>query len=199
MQFTCQRTGKCCTHSQIVITLTHKDLWVLFQHAQDMEELKQFIQFILIEKKEQSEKLVLNSIETTEGKGIFILRKNVENKCIFYKSSASSCQIHDIRPQACRNFPFAFAEIEDKITVSLVKGASSFCIGIGKGKEYEKNSFDKVGMHTIEIIKRYNAIAEEINKEAQQKKPLTPQMALGMLLLVAEKEQINLEEEFQIL
>lgn len=199
MQFTCQRSGKCCTHPQIVITLTHEDIWILFQHAQDLAELTRFIQFIVLEKQEDLKKLVLQSVRTTEGNGIFILRKDANNKCIFYNVSTSSCQIHNIRPQACRNFPFAFREDGTKVRVSLVKNASSFCEGIGKGKNYDEKTLEKIGRHTLDQIKRYNEIVAEINKEAHKEKPLTPHDALATLLLVAQKEQAEIQEELQIL
>ena len=175
------------------------DVWTLFQNTQGIEELKQYIQFIVLEKEKHPAKLVLNSIETTEGKGIFILRKNVDHKCIFYNGSTSSCQIHNLRPQACRNFPFAFAEREGEMTITLVKDASSFCLGIGKGKDYSKEEIQKVGRHTIDTIKKYNNVVAELNKEALQNKPLTPHDALATLLLVAQKEQAELHKEFEIL
>lgn len=199
MQFSCQRSGGCCTHPQIVVTLTHTDLWILFQESQGVEDLKQLIQFMVSEQYDEPRKLVLNTIKTQNGNGTFILRKNAAHKCIFYNEKAKSCNIHAIRPQACRNFPFAFIEENGQITVTLVKDANSFCIGIGKGKEYKKEELLLVGKHTLETIKEYNRIVDEINKEAKNNVSLSPDDALMTLLLVAEKNKITLDKELQIL
>lgn len=199
MQFTCQRSGKCCTHSQIVVTLTHKDLWILFQETQGIEELKQIIQFMVLEKTEEADKIVLHHIKTVDGNGVFILRKNTNHQCIFYNEQELSCNIHGIRPQACRNFPFAFTKINNQLQVSLVKNASSFCMGIGKGKEYGMDELTKIGNYTLQTLKEFNMIVDEINRESDNNKPLTPYDALMTLLLVANKNKMNLEKELQIL
>lgn len=199
MLFTCQRTGKCCTHPQIVVTLTHKDLWILFQESQGIDDLKSLIQFMVMEQEDVLEKLVLSNIKTLNGNGIFILRKNTEHKCIFYDEEAKICNIHSIRPQACRNFPFAFNEIKDQITVTLVKNATSFCMGIGKGKDYTKKELLSIGKHTLETIKEYNRIVDEINKESYNNKSLSTDDALMTLLLVAQKNETILKNELQVL
>ena len=199
MLFTCQRSGKCCTHPQIVVTLTHKDLWELFQESQGIEELKQLIQFMVIKKNEDAERLVLRNIKTIDGHGSFILRKTPSNKCIFYNEQELSCNIHTIRPQACRNFPFAFNKDKNQLSISLVKNASSFCMGIGKGKEYTKEELQNIGNYTLRTIEEFNSIVDEINTESDNNKPLTPHDALMTLLLVAEKNKATIEEELQIL
>ena len=199
MQFTCQRTGKCCTHPNIVVTLTHDDLWVLFQQVQNIEDLKKLVQFILLKPEKQQEKLVLTSIRTTIGEGVFILRKNTDQKCIFYTDETSSCEIHAARPQACRNFPFSFSEKKNELAITLVKGANNFCMGIGKGRDYGKEELAIIGNHTLEIFKEYNNIVTEINKEASQEQPLTPQDALMTLVLVAQQKRSKKEQKYEIL
>ena len=97
MQFSCQRSGKCCTHPNIVITLTHEDIWELFQQSGDIEVVKQLIQFLVIDADQQLERLVLHPLQTTDGTGVFILRKNTAKKCIFYNEKESSCEIHGFR------------------------------------------------------------------------------------------------------
>ena len=199
MLFTCQRSGKCCTHPHIVVTLTHIDLWALFEQVQNIENLQKLIQFIVLDTEDEQKELVLHKIKTTHGLGMFILRKHTDNKCIFFDESKSACDIHEFRPQACRNFPFAFTEKDNHIQVSLVKDAHSFCIGIGKGKDYVKEELEIIGKHTLDVIKEYNETVAEINKEPLKNKALTPQDALLTLLLVAEKYKENKRQELQIL
>lgn len=199
MQFTCQRTGTCCTHPNIVITLTHEDLWTLYQESQDLEELLQIIQFLIPDTEANAQKLVLKTLETTSGKGLFVLRKNTRHQCIFYNVQERACQIHSLRPQACRNFPFAFNKEKDILKISLVKDAPSFCLGIGKGKEYTREELEKTGSYTLNRLDEYNKIVDEINKEAKNKKSLTPQEALTALIMVAEKNKEKISKEHQIL
>ena len=199
MLFTCQRSGKCCTHPHIVVTLTHMDLWVLFEQVQNIEDLLKLIQFIVLDLEEEQKELVLHKIQTTQGQGMFILRKHADNRCIFYDESKSACNIHEFRPQACRNFPFAFTAKNNHIQVSLVKDAHSFCMGIGKGKDYKKKELENIGKHTLDVITEYNETVAEINKESVSNKALTPQDALVTLLLVAEKYKENKRRELQIL
>ena len=130
---------------------------------------------------------------------MFILRKHADSKCIFYDESKSTCDIHEFRPQACRNFPFAFSEKDNHIQVSLVKNAHSFCMGIGKGKDYKKEELKHIGKNTLAVIKEYNETVAEINKELVKNKALTPQDALLTLLLVAEKNKEKNKLELQIL
>lgn len=199
MQFSCQRTGICCTHPNIVITLTHEDLWTLYEETRDIDELQQIIQFLIPNPDNSAEKLVLQTIQTTNGKGLFILRKNKQHQCIFYNVKEKSCQIHTLRPQACRNFPFAFTKINDQIHISLVKGANTFCEGIGKGKDYSQKELKKIGVNSLEVLKQYNNIINEINREALEEQPLTPQEALITILVVAEKNKEKFTEKLEIL
>jgi Fe-S-cluster containining protein len=193
--FNCKRSGKCCTHPNIVVTLTHEDIWVLYQRAQDIEELKKVLQFLITESNHSEEQMVLSGIKTTSGIGNFILRKNNDKKCVFYENETSSCQIHTFRPAACRNFPFSFAQDNEKTLVSWVKGAQSFCPGIGSGIEYKMEELENIGRNSIAVIKEYNNIAKEISKEDE----ITPHEALLTLLMVADKHKDKIQSDFQIL
>ena len=209
MLFTCNRSGLCCTHPNIAVTLTHEDLWSLYQKYSNIEELQLKIQFLISKKLSESnsihsftlndEQLVLKLVETNIGFGHFILRKEETNKCTFFNSKTKTCEIHDSRPQACKNFPFSFSQYKEKIIVSWVKNAKKFCSGIGGGKDYSMEQLEEVGIKTMAIISEYNSIVDEINKESKYKESLSPKETLFTLLLVAEKNKEKFNSKYQIL
>ncbi|MHA2363321.1 MAG: YkgJ family cysteine cluster protein [Candidatus Hodarchaeales archaeon] len=209
MHFQCQRSGRCCQHPKIVITLTQKDIWFLISYF-DLETLLLLVQFVKFPEKDNDlniEKvskndslegqLVLNLVQTTEGKGLFLLRKKSKEPdcCIFYDNKTHSCQIYTIRPQACRNFPFGLSIFQTRPVITWVKDSASFCPGIGKGPIWSEETLKKIGTRTRQVIDEYSNIIKEINLEAGRGKPLTPQEVLFLFYTIVQKEEMNREED----
>lgn len=207
MQFTCQRSGKCCSHPNIVITLTHIDIWHLVQHFGKFEDVFSVIQFVQFTELNQTSdipleisnttefgthnnKLVLDPMQTTEGSGIFILRKQSEKSslCLFYNDTTHACQIYSARPQTCKNFPFGLSTFDNRSIITWVKDASSFCPGIGQGKVWSPKMLKELGKSTQKTIERYSEIVTEINRESKHKNPLTPIAAVYVLYSTAEAD-----------
>lgn len=206
MQFQCQRSGKCCSHPNIVITITHKDIWQLVNHFDDYDSVLSVIKFVKVPEHTASpdlelplsnetfnDSLVLKPIMTTEGSGIFILRKQLDrpNQCVFYDPSSHSCTMYASRPLACQNFPFGISTFENRPIVTWVKDAGNFCPGIGKGKVWSDKTLQKIGKNTFETLERYSAIVKEINYEAELGKPLTPENAVFVLYSAANTDNVR--------
>ena len=64
MKFTCQRSGNCCSHSKIYITLTYQDLIPLLRATKTTESFLDSISYLRIEKKmkEEKRKQLLNQL-----------------------------------------------------------------------------------------------------------------------------------------
>ena len=198
-RFSCQNSGKCCTHPKMVVTLTHEDIYRLMAHYKDFSVLLTKIQFLvdpdtinetIVEMKQQKgNKKVLNQLKTAEGDGVFILRRIDNNICTFFNTQTRLCTIHDHRPQACRNFPFSFTNSLDTgtITISWVKDAQNFCPGIGSGNLFTKDDLEIIGNSTLHSISVYNQIVDGLNKDFNPKKPMTAQESLIAIYLIAEK------------
>lgn len=199
MKFSCKNSGKCCSHPNIVVTLTHEDIFNLMQACVNFNELIKRVQF-MVDPKAMNEpssnsqddrgvKTVIQNVKTTSGPGVFILRRVGLNTCTFYNTESHLCSIHDIKPRACKNFPFAFHKEQNSnsISVSWVHTAEGFCPGIGSGEDTKGDHFEKSGRETLNVIDTYNQILENINKEAEEKGALSAQETLMTIYLVTEK------------
>lgn len=193
MKFQCQRTGQCCTHPQIVITLTHEDLWRLASHLGGLEPLFEMVQFMRVDTDlpEGNERLVLRPVKTVDGAGVFVLRKDDDSHCVFYDRNDQTCLIHPAKPQACQNFPFAVSRLEGRPVVTWASEATSFCPGIGAGKNWDEDVLRELGRTTVSAVERYEAVVDEVNHEWESGRPLTAQEALLTLYMVAEKENVQ--------
>jgi len=194
-KFKCKNSGKCCTHPNIVITLTHEDIYRLMLHLKDFSILLTKVQFMIdpVDMANLESQTVLKKVKTSLGDGIFILRRTDQNICNFFDSTTNLCSINEFRPQSCRNFPFSFSVIEENkpIIATWIKGAKNFCPGIGSGNEYKNNILKIIGKRTVKSIEVYNELIEEINKEAENNNPLTPQETLMTVYMVADRYKEN--------
>ena len=136
------------------------------------------------------DKLVLPPILSTEGEILPVLRKKNENpECIFYDSSNHACTIYKYRPLACRNFPLGFAEIDGKKTLTWNELGKEICPGINKGEDLTKEQLKGVINETETILKDFKTIVEQLNVEAVNNNPLTPQEILYTLIYISSKKK----------
>lgn len=203
MKFACQRSGRCCSHPKIWITLTHEDLFRLLSITNTPEDLQKIVSFLKIDSdmtktdhEELLNKLVLPPVLSTEGEVIPVLRKKNENpECIFYDSSNHACTIYDYRPLACRNFPLGFTEFAGKKAITWNELGKEFCPGINKGEELTKEQLKSLIKETETIMKNFKTIVEEINIEAINNNPLTPQEILYTLIYISSKKKTLTAEQ----
>ncbi|MFW9855359.1 MAG: YkgJ family cysteine cluster protein [Candidatus Thorarchaeota archaeon] len=190
--FTCQQSGNCCRDPKLIVTLTYRDLYLLYAAMeQDFHSLLKRITFYTLKDVSDEkirERLVLRPIQVTKGQIIPGLRKDSVGDCVFYIKP--NCSIYPYRPLACRNYPFAFRKIKGTKTLTAVwaKNATKTCPGIGQGSPFSKMTIQEMGEHYFEEVRKHNILVENLNLEAQEGKPLTPREAIWVTIMYAQNE-----------
>ncbi|MFW9928018.1 MAG: YkgJ family cysteine cluster protein [Candidatus Thorarchaeota archaeon] len=203
MRFSCQRSGRCCSHPKLFITLTIDDLIPLLKSTLSLEKLINNVSFLKLDdslsngdKKQISSQLVIRPIKTKDGEIVPILKKKFNNaECVFYDTQTHSCSIYENRPMACQIFPLGFTEISGKKAVSWNGLGLKICPGINQGEElpiaYLKSLIENANRNIEETNKKIDIINSETEKS---EKLLTAKEALWTLLLIASQnyqEQSN--------
>ncbi|MHA1940485.1 MAG: YkgJ family cysteine cluster protein [Candidatus Hodarchaeales archaeon] len=188
--FKCQQTGHCCTDSNIIVTLTFKDVFNLFNEVKkDFDALLNVISFYKIKQSSSrvmQSRMVLSAINTSDGEVIPGLRKVEEAHCIFY--DPPNCKIYNSRPLACRNYPFTFNFKKSVVTWNWAKDAEKTCRGIGKGKEWINSKLKEIGLDTLNQINKHNEMVKELVLEATKGNPLSAKEALWIFIAYGQKE-----------
>lgn len=191
IRFKCQQSGHCCVDSKIIVTLTFKDIYELFTAVGcDFRLLLQKIAFYTLDSSTTpliQKQMVLEPIETTQGKVLPGLRKLRGKSCVFY--SHPNCAIYPNRPLACRNYPFTFLEENERVFCAWVKDSQKTCPGIGKGFPQSLKEIEILGKQFFEDIKTHNNVVHELNVEAKNGRPLTVREALWVLVTYGESKQ----------
>ncbi|MFW9778924.1 MAG: YkgJ family cysteine cluster protein [Candidatus Heimdallarchaeota archaeon] len=190
--FACQQSGNCCRDPKIIVTLTYRDLYLLYAaEEQDFHSLLKRITFYALEDVSDEkirERLVLTPIQVTEGQIIPGLRKDSAGDCVFYVRP--DCSIYQYRPLACRNYPLTFRKLKGTkaLVTAWAKNATKTCPGIGKGVPFSEKAIQEMGEHYFEEVKKHNALVENLNLEAQGGKPLTAREAIWVAIMYAQNE-----------
>ena len=100
-------------------------------------------------------------ILTENGRAIMALKKTEAGECLFLKDNL--CMIHEIRPGACRSFPFVFDEHEGEISWGL-SAMKEICPGLGKGAAVEASDILDTATHVLENLQIYREFTEEWNQ-----------------------------------
>ncbi|MHA1993331.1 MAG: YkgJ family cysteine cluster protein [Candidatus Hodarchaeales archaeon] len=189
VRFKCQQSGHCCCDPKIIVTTTFLDMYNLYQALEnDFDYLLKKISFYRIESDVNlvsRKKLVLSSIQTSEGEIIPSLRKVKASNCVFY--TKPNCSIYQYRPQACKNYPITYLDSKSKNQIIWAKNSQKTCPGIGKGKPLSLNRLIQEKKTTLEVIKTHNDLIHELNTEAAKGEPLTAREVLWMFIVYAEK------------
>ena len=189
IRFLCQQSGHCCCDPNIIVTLTFIDVYDLFLAVdKDFEVLMRKLTFYKFEQQtneDQRKKLVLPAISTSDGEVIPGIKKIAGLNCAFY--SKPTCSIYHNRPLACKNYPFAFLGKENEITFSWAKNAEKTCPGIGVGELIEYSYIERNGKVTSDNLNMHLNIAQEINTEAANGKPLTVREVIWIFIVYGEK------------
>jgi len=98
---------------------------------------------------------------TENGLAIMALKKSDDGECLFLKDNL--CMIHEIRPGACRSFPFVFDEHEGDISWGL-SAMKEICPGLGKGAAVEGSDILDTAIQVLENLQIYREFAEEWNQ-----------------------------------
>ena len=98
IDFQCTRCGACCTWPGYV-RLT-------------VEETERIADFLNMSIEDFTEKF---TTLTEDRRNLTLIEKD-DGSCIFYQESPSLCEINDVKPQQCKNFPikWKFKNWEDK-------------------------------------------------------------------------------------
>ncbi|MFX1536709.1 MAG: YkgJ family cysteine cluster protein [Promethearchaeota archaeon] len=189
-RFECQQSGHCCSDPNIIVTLTYRDIFRLFNRRlnKDFRVLLQKISFYKLNQSNQvlQEQMVLDPIQTSEGNVIPGLRK-LKDFCTFY--AHPNCQIYSERPLSCRSYPLAYIKEKDRVICTWVKNSQKTCPGIGKGGVLSQQFIQKLGKEYLQAIETHNHVVRELNKEALNGRPLTARGALWILISYGEKEE----------
>ncbi len=191
IRFACQQSGHCCIDSKIIVTLTFKDLCELFTAVgSDFRILLQKISFYTLDSSTTpliQKQMVLEPIETSQGRVLPGLRKLGGKFCVFY--SHPNCAIYPNRPLACRNYPFTFLEENKQVFCTWVKNSRKTCPGIGKGFKQSLTDLENLGKQFFKEIQLHNNVVQELNVEALNGRPLTAREALWVLVTYGESKQ----------
>lgn len=197
MQFSCIKCGACCSDEIIKITLTHIDLLRLFTDTQDIEKIKKLLSVYILPKDNVSEKqikneimekMVISPIIMHEGEGFICLKKKDDNKsCIFLKNN-QECSIYQIRPLACRTFPFFYSFEKSNNPMIFTKRALEICPGIGKGKIIDINKLKENGENVLKELANFSYFTKTLNEYQKQNEIMTLSEIISFAILFAEKE-----------
>ena len=197
--FTCQQSGHCCRDPKLIVTLTHRDMYLLYVAIeQEFQFLLKKIAFYTLEDiwdEKIRERLVLHPIQTSRGLVIPGLRKHSGGECVFYVEP--DCGIYQYRPLACRLYPFAFRKSEDSnapITV-WTKNATKTCRGIGRGGLTLDSELHEMGQRYFEEVRKHNDMVKNLNLEATQDIPLTARESVWVSIVYAQAEVKKEREE----
>ncbi|MFW9904864.1 MAG: YkgJ family cysteine cluster protein [Candidatus Thorarchaeota archaeon] len=188
-RFECQQSGHCCSDSNIIVTLTYRDLLRLFKLLdKDFRTLLQKISFYKLNQSNEvlQEQMVLEPIQTSEGDIIPGLRK-IKEFCTFY--AHPNCKIYSERPFSCQTYPLAFIKKEKQFVCTWVKNSRKTCPGIGKGTVLSQQFIQDLAKRYFQEIETHNHIVKELNKEALNGRPLTARGAMWILISYGEKEE----------
>ena len=187
MKFQCQRSGRCCSHPKILITLTCQDLPQIVAAQGGVQGLLEAVAFAKIDqdgqfskKSDLQEQLVISPINTSDGSVIPVLKKRQGGfECIFYDSTTHTCQIYDKRPLTCQSFPIRLATFSGRRILTWNTLGATFCPGIGKGPPLSAKVLKAIATKTQSAVDTTNEVIQHINLEAEVKKnPCLPKKFL---------------------
>ncbi|MHA1449954.1 MAG: YkgJ family cysteine cluster protein [Candidatus Hodarchaeales archaeon] len=183
LRFECQRSGHCCIDPSIIVTLTTTDIFHLYQEFSfNFDLLLKKIDFINVTDPNLKERMVFPSFKTIQGEVIIAAHKLENGECTFYNPIKKKCNIYEYRPVVCRSYPFVFSDKNGSILVMISPNARSSCKGLGKGKSVNFPGIVSLGRKIMKQIAETSFIAENVNIEANNDKPLTLRETLLVIL-----------------
>jgi Fe-S-cluster containining protein len=89
------------------------------------------------------------SIKQLDGLDVLAIKKDEAGNCVFLSKERSVCEIYNLRPYYCREFPFKFAG-------GKIKNIDPLCPGANIGEEKEVKEIRKaLGLEGLEIKPPY--------------------------------------------
>ncbi|BAU23238.1 Fe-S oxidoreductase [Caldimicrobium thiodismutans] len=107
--FECQRCGACCQGESTV--------------SLSPEKIEEIAEFLNLSKEELFHKYLIK-----KGKNR-IEMKTKNGACIFYDRKRKSCQIHPVKPEKCKEWPFPPSIFTDKKNFLIIQNS---CQGLKK-------------------------------------------------------------------
>ena len=157
VRFQCTLCGNCCSHPEIIITLTHRDIVRLYKWFNDINFIASNVVAII---GPYLENLVMPQLRISGHNSIIALLK-MEGRCIFL-SESNQCSIYEYRPLVCRAFPFTFKKEKTYLTWGFSKKAN-ICEGIGIGPELSDDDLIQLGKPIVEELEEFKNFARDWN------------------------------------
>ncbi len=101
---------------------------------------------------------------TENGPATIALKKSEDGECLFLKNNL--CMIHEIRPGACRSFPFVFEDGNGYTSWGL-SAMRSICPGLGTGEVVKDSDILETAAEVLENLQIYREFTEEWNKSGK--------------------------------
>ncbi|MFX1534222.1 MAG: YkgJ family cysteine cluster protein [Promethearchaeota archaeon] len=193
MRFECVHCGWCCISPNIVVTITHFDLYRLYLYFNSLTRIQEKIAFYVPKELTDLVKKQMHvpALLTVEGLAYLGLLKQETGNCVFYDTKTERCLIYPYRPLSCRTFPFAFeyALETKKLHIIFAEASKGTCKGIGKGSQISHDILRKLGIYKTKVIQDFEHVCKEINRSAREEAPLSSREILWVLISYAEKKQ----------
>ncbi len=219
MRFECQKTGVCCRSPNLLITLTHFDLYFLYKYwRNDLSKLLTAITFYVIADEASASHLVVPEIITKHGNAVIALKKTEHGSCIFL-SANNLCEIYRARPLTCRMYPITFVPVNDsnqshekkdvqkklvKAPIIVVdaknnirlqpiyaKAATKTCRGIGKGNSIPRSLLKNMANVFFHIMKDYYSLIGTINEYISEHGYLEPIEIINVIIQYVEQKALE--------
>ncbi len=164
IHFECQNCGACCSQSNLLVTVTGKDI-MRIAAALDIgpDDLLHILDFYVVDENTPLPKGMrdIPPIMTEKGLAYVALRKFEDGSCIFLEDN--KCMIYPVRPAVCKAFPFTF-KIADGGLNWGISAMSHICPGIGEGPLVKESSLLTLGKAIIAELSYYAEFVKNWNE-----------------------------------
>jgi len=175
IRFQCQRCGSCCHHKRpaefedLIPVEQLDDFWrrsnLIYLTERDVHNIskrtgrrpQEFVDTLYdydgcyVKIEDEGRKVILD---------LPVLKSNEDTTCIFYREG---CGIYQVRPAACRLFPFRVEEETlSNGDILLSVSYNPTCPGIGKGKRVDRKKLE--GLVAEQFLERSGDISPHIQR-----------------------------------
>ncbi|MEM4734101.1 MAG: YkgJ family cysteine cluster protein [Candidatus Thorarchaeota archaeon] len=163
ISFECTRCGTCCRHRDLIVTVTATDIDRLSTGlGLDSSMLLRALDFYVLSEG-MSPPIGLRHIPqvlTESGPAYVALRKLPSGECVFLQGDL--CMIYDLRPDACRIFPFVFDT--DRYQEDGLNPLYALCPGLGRGPAMDLSDVVPIVTESLVNFREYCALVRQWNE-----------------------------------
>ncbi|MDF1539831.1 MAG: YkgJ family cysteine cluster protein [Candidatus Thorarchaeota archaeon] len=164
VHFECIRCGACCRQIEMIVTLTGRDITRIANGlGLTPKQMIRALDFYIPHNGDEIPPGLehIPQVLTENGLATIALKKSEDGECLFLKDSL--CMIHEIRPGACRSFPFVFDNSSEAISWGL-SAMKRICPGLGNGAAVKESDIIDTATEVLEDLKIYREFTEEWNQ-----------------------------------